>query len=283
LGQLNHYLESRSYITGYGPTADDVTIFRQVPNSVDAQKLPNIARWHSHVASFAPCTRQRWRLSAPVAAAASSEKTAAGSKHEKHGSKHEKHAAKEDNKEEKKGKGSGGKKEKAEKGKKGADSEAHKNAAPVATPSPTPASTETSTAAKADAEPAEVDPFADDDQTEEEKAREKEYMRIAADKHKKDAERGKKVELARSMIVLDVKPLGTETDMKALEACVRSIEMDGLQWKGAELKEIAYGVQKLQIICIIEDDKVPQDSIQEAVEKFEDFVQSTDIVVRNRM
>jgi len=259
LGQLNHYLDSRSYITGYGPTADDVTIFRQVPNSVDAQKLPNIARWHSHIASFAPCTRQRWRVSPPpVAAAASSkhEKKVAGSKHEKH--------AKEDNKEEKKGKGSGGKKEKTEKNKK-AEVEG-KSVAPVATPTPnTAAPAAEKSAAKADAstdEPAAVDPFADDDMTEEDKAREQEFMRRAAEKHKKDAERGKKAEIARSMIVLDVKPLGTETNMKELEACVRSIEMDGLQWKGCEFKEIAYGVQKLQIICIIEDEKVPQDSIQ---------------------
>ena len=36
--------------------------------------------------------------------------------------------------------------------------------------------------------------------------------------------------IAKSNIVLDVKPWDDETDMVELEKCVRSIEMDGLLW-----------------------------------------------------
>ncbi len=36
--------------------------------------------------------------------------------------------------------------------------------------------------------------------------------------------------IAKSSIVLDVKPWDDETDMKALEAGVRAIEMPGLLW-----------------------------------------------------
>ena len=38
------------------------------------------------------------------------------------------------------------------------------------------------------------------------------------------------VTIAKSNIILDVKPWDDETDMSKLEECVRSIEMDGLLW-----------------------------------------------------
>jgi len=38
------------------------------------------------------------------------------------------------------------------------------------------------------------------------------------------------VVIAKSNIILDVKPWDDETDMSKLEECVRSIEMDGLLW-----------------------------------------------------
>lgn len=36
--------------------------------------------------------------------------------------------------------------------------------------------------------------------------------------------------VAKSSIILDVKPWDDETDMKKMEECVRSIVMDGLLW-----------------------------------------------------
>ena len=36
--------------------------------------------------------------------------------------------------------------------------------------------------------------------------------------------------IAKSNIILDVKPWDDETDMKEMERLVRSIEMDGLLW-----------------------------------------------------
>lgn len=47
-----------------------------------------------------------------------------------------------------------------------------------------------------------------------------------------------------------------ETDMKELEVAVRAIEMDGLLWGASKLVPLAYGIQKLQISCVVEDDKV---------------------------
>jgi elongation factor 1-beta len=72
--------------------------------------------------------------------------------------------------------------------------------------------------------------------------------------------------------------LDDETDMKALEASVRSIEKDGLVWGASKLVAVGFGIKKLQINLIIEDDKIGLDDLQEEIAEFEDYVQSTDIV-----
>jgi translation elongation factor EF-1beta len=53
--------------------------------------------------------------------------------------------------------------------------------------------------------------------------------------------------------------------------------MDGLLWGQAQKKPLAYGIFKLVINCVIEDDKVSSDDLVEKIEAFEDFVQSVDI------
>ena len=66
--------------------------------------------------------------------------------------------------------------------------------------------------------------------------------------------------------------------MKELEAAVRGIEKDGLVWGQSKLVAVGFGIKKLQINLVIEDDKVGLDDLQEQIQEFEDFVQSTDIV-----
>ena len=58
------------------------------------------------------------------------------------------------------------------------------------------------------------------------------------------------------MIVLDVKPWDDTTDMKALEAGVRAIQADGLLWGTSKFVPLVHGINKLQIACVVEDDKV---------------------------
>lgn len=41
---------------------------------------------------------------------------------------------------------------------------------------------------------------------------------------------------------------------------------------------IGFGIKKLQITLVVEDDKVSLEELQEQIEEFEDHVQSTDIV-----
>lgn len=66
--------------------------------------------------------------------------------------------------------------------------------------------------------------------------------------------------------------------MKALEESVRSIEKDGLVWGASKLVPVGYGIKKLQINLVIEDDKIGLDDLQEEIAGFEDYVQSSDIV-----
>eukprot|EP00009_Paramoeba_aestuarina_P003491 CAMPEP_0201523410 /NCGR_PEP_ID=MMETSP0161_2-20130828/19713_1 /ASSEMBLY_ACC=CAM_ASM_000251 /TAXON_ID=180227 /ORGANISM="Neoparamoeba aestuarina, Strain SoJaBio B1-5/56/2" /LENGTH=166 /DNA_ID=CAMNT_0047922517 /DNA_START=96 /DNA_END=592 /DNA_ORIENTATION=+ len=74
----------------------------------------------------------------------------------------------------------------------------------------------------------DFDVFGDDDDDEE---REAEIQRIADAAAAAKAAKGKVV-IAKSVVVLDVKPWDTETDLKALEEKIRGIEMEGLEWKG---------------------------------------------------
>lgn len=75
-----------------------------------------------------------------------------------------------------------------------------------------------------------------------------------------------------SHIVVQVKPWDDETDMAEMEKAVRTIEMDGLVWGQAKLIPVGYGIKKLQINCVVEDDKVGTDDLEEKITAFEDFV-----------
>ena len=66
--------------------------------------------------------------------------------------------------------------------------------------------------------------------------------------------------------------------MKELEKNVRSIEQDGLVWGASKLVPVGYGISKLQINLVVEDEKVSLDDLQQKIEEDEDHVQSTDIV-----
>lgn len=60
--------------------------------------------------------------------------------------------------------------------------------------------------------------------------------------------------------------------MKAMEERVRAVATDGLLWGAAKLVPLAYGIHKLQISCVVEDDKVSIDWLTEELEKIEDYV-----------
>uniref|UniRef100_A0A2K6C432 Translation elongation factor EF1B beta/delta subunit guanine nucleotide exchange domain-containing protein n=1 Tax=Macaca nemestrina TaxID=9545 RepID=A0A2K6C432_MACNE len=87
--------------------------------------------------------------------------------------------------------------------------------------------------------------------------------------------------VARSSILLDIKPWDGETAMAHLEACVRFIQLDGLVWEASQLVPVGYGIWKLQIQCVVED-KVETDLGEEEITKFEERVQSVDMQLSTR-
>ena len=66
--------------------------------------------------------------------------------------------------------------------------------------------------------------------------------------------------------------------MKELEANVRAIEKEGLVWGASKLVAVGFGIKKLQINLVVEDEKVSLGELQGQVEEDEDHAQSTDSV-----
>merc|ERR1712083_787778 len=89
--------------------------------------------------------------------------------------------------------------------------------------------------------------------------------------------------IAKTSVLLDVKPWDDETDHDQMLASVKSIEMDGLLWGAHKLIPIGYGIKKLQVMCAVEDEKVSVEELTEKIEEFEDFVQSCDVNAMNKI
>merc|ERR1712189_148574 len=73
--------------------------------------------------------------------------------------------------------------------------------------------------------------------------------------------------IAKSTLLLDVKPWDDETDMALIEEHVRSISEDGLLWGSSKLVPVGYGIKKLQIAAVIEDEKISTDWLEEVITK----------------
>ncbi|KAI1088563.1 putative elongation factor 1-beta [Rostrohypoxylon terebratum] len=126
----------------------------------------------------------------------------------------------------------------------------------------------------------DVDLFGSDDEEEDAEAVRVREERLAAYKAKKEA---KPKVAAKSVVILDVKPWDDETDMVALEAAVRGIEKDGLVWGTSKLVPVGFGIKKLQINLVIEDEKISLSDLEEEIQGFEDYVQSTDIATMQKL
>ncbi|KAM6933008.1 phenylalanine--tRNA ligase beta subunit [Xenentodon cancila] len=126
----------------------------------------------------------------------------------------------------------------------------------------------------------DIDLFGSDDEAESAEAARIKEQRLAEYATKKSK---KPAVVAKSSILLDVKPWDDETDMAKLEECVRSVSVDGLLWGQSKLVPVGYGIKKLQIGCVVEDDKVGTDMLEEAITAFEEYVQSVDVAAFNKI
>ncbi|KAI9362395.1 hypothetical protein BD770DRAFT_418604 [Pilaira anomala] len=143
-------------------------------------------------------------------------------------------------------------------------------------------STETAApaAAAAEEDDDDIDLFGSDDDEVDEEAEKLKAQRVAEYNAKKA---NKPKTIAKTTVTLEVKPWDDETDMTELTKAVKSIEMDGLIWGGSQLVAIGYGIKKLQINCVVEDDKVLLDDLSDKILEFEDYVQSVDVAAMQKI
>lgn len=68
-----------------------------------------------------------------------------------------------------------------------------------------------------------------------------------------------------------------------MEANVRAIEIDGLVWGASKFVAVGFGIKKLQVNLVVEDEKVSLDDLQARIEEDEDHVQSTDVAAMQKL
>lgn len=136
-------------------------------------------------------------------------------------------------------------------------------------------------AAAAEDDDEDVDLFGSDDEDVDAEAEKLKQQRLAEYAAKKAAKGPKPA--AKSIVTLDVKPWDDETDLEELLANVKAIEQDGLTWGAHQWIPVGFGIKKLQINLVIEDEKVSLDSLQQQIEEDEDHVQSTDVAAMQKL
>ncbi|KAL4924407.1 translation elongation factor 1 subunit beta [Aspergillus undulatus] len=126
----------------------------------------------------------------------------------------------------------------------------------------------------------DMDLFGSDEEEDPEVVKERE-ARLAEYKKKKEAKGPKPA--AKSIVTLEVKPWDDETNLEEMEANVRAIEKDGLVWGASKFVAVGFGIKKLQINLVVEDEKISVDELQQQIEEDEDHVQSTDVAAMQKL
>merc|ERR1711990_1344316 len=134
--------------------------------------------------------------------------------------------------------------------------------------------------AKAEEEDDDVDLFGSSDEEESEEKKRITEERLKAYHEKKSK---KPQVIAKTSVLFDVKPWDDETDMDAMLKECKSIEMEGLVWGASKLVPVGYGINKLQVMCVVEDEKVSIDELSEKICDFEDYVQSVGIAAMSKI
>jgi elongation factor 1-beta len=105
---------------------------------------------------------------------------------------------------------------------------------------------------------------------------------LAAIKAKQEAAKAaakpaKKKAVEKTSVVWEVKPADVDVDLDAVAAKIHAIAKDGLSWS-AEFpkKPIAFGLFKLMVQCVVEDEKVSLQEIEDEIASWEDLISSVD-------
>jgi len=251
IDELEKYIATRSYITGYSFSADDRTAYQRLSGAPNQATHPNAYRWALHVAALSGTPLAF--LGAVTTTAPSSSAAVVNDKIAAH-------------------------KEKVD-----------KTFTPAKAPAPA--------AAKSSGDDMD-DMFADeevneDGETAEEAAATKarqERMALALKlKEEKDAKEGKvkkekEKPVEKSLVVLEVKPWETDTDLKMVWEKIKEYKQEGLSWgETFELQPVAYGIMKLVMTCTIVDSLVLMDDVTDAIEALEEWVQSVQVASMNKI
>ena len=123
------------------------------------------------------------------------------------------------------------------------------------------------------------------DETEEDKKAKEEAHKKREEEKKEDGKKKKKVEVQKSLVLIDVKVYDPEQDYDALaEKILKNVKRDGLVWKTEyKLAEVAFGVKKIVMGMVVEDEKVSVDDIIDELTSWQDEIQSVDIVAFNKL
>ena len=103
-------------------------------------------------------------------------------------------------------------------------------------------------------------------------------------KNQESKKKGKKKEIDKSHVILEVKGWEADQDLEALaKKIISTIKKDGLSWNtGYKLEEVAFGVKKLIIAFLAEDEKCSVQEIVDELESWGDDIQSVDVVSFNK-
>lgn len=137
------------------------------------------------------------------------------------------------------------------------------------------------TEAEAEEDEDDVDLFGSSDEEVDEEAERIKQQRLEEYRKKKEAKGPGPA--AKTTVTLDVKAWDDETDMEALTQNVLKIELDGLVWGGHQLVPVGFGMNKLQINCVVEDEKISLDDLAELIQEDEDNVQSVDVAAMQKI
>jgi elongation factor 1-beta len=162
-----------------------------------------------------------------------------------------------------------------------------------------PAAKPAAKAAAEDDDDDDDDMFDDDEEEEEEDP--EELAKIEAAKKKKK----KRKPVLRSQIIFDIKPMSIEVDLEEMADKIKDLAVGTMEpfatrikdindervtvenscvWgEGHEVKPIAFGICKLQVSCVVNDDVVGTDDVKDFLEaQYGDLIQSIDVAAMNK-
>uniref|UniRef100_A0A452EPS9 Translation elongation factor EF1B beta/delta subunit guanine nucleotide exchange domain-containing protein n=1 Tax=Capra hircus TaxID=9925 RepID=A0A452EPS9_CAPHI len=117
-------------------------------------------------------------------------------------------------------------------------------------------------------ESGDIDPSGSEEEEESE-----EDKRLREELARNESKKAKQPSLvAKSSVLPVMNPWDDETSMAKLEKCVRSIQAEGLVWASSKLDP-----------CVVEDDEVGTDTLEEKITAFDENVQSMVMAAFNKI